>query len=128
MDLNESKTKREAIKRFMKWYDINVSDWCGRAGMSSNTLYSFLNGHSNDINYGTLEKLAKALGVTVGVIMGEIGFQESAKPEFEQAPVKPKNKNDREALEMFMAIEDRRDKAKVLGYMAGIIEKKKPKK
>ncbi len=99
MKINDAEAKREAVKRFMGWMGINSSQWCKRAGVPYSTLNGFLTGQSNDITYGTLDQLAKALpGITVGMIMGEVAFQNSAKEDFEAAPQTPQEK---EVLELF---------------------------
>lgn len=83
MDLNDAGEKRAAIKRFMEQYGLKVAPWCKRAGIQPSTLYDFLSGKNNDLTYGTLQKLARAVGVTVAVIMGEVGLKDSSDGSFE---------------------------------------------
>lgn len=80
MHLNEADQKRAAIQKFMDTYGLNVASWSKRAGMSPNTLYGFMNGHRDDLTYGTLQRLARAVGVTVGTIMGEVALPETQPP------------------------------------------------
>lgn len=76
MAIEDAEHKRQALRKFMDFAELNPKKWCDRAGITSSTLYSFLSGASDDITYGTLEKLARAVGVTVGVIMGEVPGRE----------------------------------------------------
>lgn len=86
MDLQDAERWRDAIRRFMDWYPINANQWCKKADVPYSTLNGFMTGAKNNITYGTLEKLAKSLGVTVGMIMGEVGLRDSARQDMEAAP------------------------------------------
>lgn len=106
MDLKDADKLRASMNRFMKWYGIDVAEWCRRAGITGSTLYSFIGGQSNDIKYGTLQKLAGALpGISVAMITGEIGFRDDARQDFEGVPESLKNMLRPEQLELLQSAE-----------------------
>lgn len=68
--------KRETLRAFMAERSkpgekFNVQRWAKDAGVSKNTLYNFLNGHTEAMDHFTYRKLARAAGVPVHVITGE---------------------------------------------------------
>ena len=80
MRIEEAEQKRLSIRSFMDTYGLTAAQWSKLADMSPNTLYSFINGKCNDITYGTLLRLARAVGVTVGTIMGEASYSRPILP------------------------------------------------
>ena len=72
MPSSSSETVRQTIIDFMQSRKLTRKTWCKQAGLSDRTLSHFLNGINDTITLGSLEKLAKAADVPVGVLTGEI--------------------------------------------------------
>ncbi len=66
-----AKKQRLAIRAIMEKYDLKVSPWCQKAGLSEGTLRNFLNGDSDSISSNNLELLANATGLTAGQLLAE---------------------------------------------------------
>lgn len=66
----DSDRKRAALRYFMKLRDLKPKTWAEHARISPNTLYNFLNGHSQKLDQETYEKLAAAEKVPVFAING----------------------------------------------------------
>lgn len=64
--------RRRAIIAVMDQKQMRAAEWARLAGLpNANPLYNFLNRHSNSLAQGTLEKLAKAVNVSVAELVGE---------------------------------------------------------
>lgn len=63
--------RRRAFEAFMVDRGMTAAGWARDAGVSSNIIYNFLNGHSRGLAQGTLEKLARAASASIAEIMGE---------------------------------------------------------
>lgn len=65
--------RRRALRRFMAEKETNPAEWARAAGLShANSLYNFLNGHSNSLSQETLEQLASVYpGTTISDLIGE---------------------------------------------------------
>lgn len=64
--------RRRAIKAFMEEQGLKPAEWARTAGLpNANSLYNLLNGESRSMSQATLEKLARAAGVSVAEIIGE---------------------------------------------------------
>jgi DNA-binding Xre family transcriptional regulator len=62
---------REALQRFIAARpDLNVGNWTKSAGLAYNTLKKILIGKTRDVEWGTLQRLAAAAGVTIGELLG----------------------------------------------------------
>jgi transcriptional regulator with XRE-family HTH domain len=59
-----------ALKRFMASRGIKPHPWAQQAGLRSSTLYNFLSGTSKSLSSDSLERLARAAGVTVDELLG----------------------------------------------------------
>lgn len=64
--------RREALRTFVADRKLVVAEWARKAGLANgNQISNFLSGSSASLNVDTYEKLAKAEGVTVGILIGE---------------------------------------------------------
>lgn len=92
MQMEDADRWRGALREFIEKYRAHVdpafneTKWSRMAGLPQSTLNKFMNGGSTTLEYRTLEKLAKALNMKVGVIMGDIGFYDSADQNFDPIP------------------------------------------
>lgn len=50
---------------------LKAARWAKDAGVSANSIYNFLNGHSDALDHTTYAKLARAAGVTVAQLSGD---------------------------------------------------------
>ncbi|WP_207483156.1 S24 family peptidase [Arenibaculum pallidiluteum] len=66
-----SDRRRAALRRFMAAHGLRPSSWARAAGLSVNALNNFLNGATQSLSQGTLEKLAAERGVPVSEILGD---------------------------------------------------------
>ncbi|API58077.1 hypothetical protein BSL82_01175 [Tardibacter chloracetimidivorans] len=63
--------KRERLRAFMKERGLKASRWAKPAGVSANSIYNFLNGHSEGLDAATYAKLARVADVPVWMLTGE---------------------------------------------------------
>lgn len=63
--------KRDILRSFMRERDLKVARWAKSAAVSANSLYNFLNGHSDDLDPRTYAKLARAAEVPVWRLTGD---------------------------------------------------------
>ncbi len=56
--------ERDAFRAFMTAHRLNPSAWANKAGVPANEILAFLTGRTRTIAPQTLEKLARAAGVT----------------------------------------------------------------
>lgn len=72
--------KRELLRRFLadrrgaalpNGEKFNIQRWAKAAGVSANSVYNFLNDHSDGLDLATYAKLARAAGVQVWQLTGE---------------------------------------------------------
>lgn len=63
--------KREILRRFIKERGLKVAPWAKRAGVNANSLYNFLNGHSDGLDLRTYAKLAREADVPSWRLSGE---------------------------------------------------------
>lgn len=72
MDAKEAaEVRRKRFRQFMAARGLKVASWTKAAGASSGAIYNFLNGHSDSLTHETLDKLASAIGESVGAIVGD---------------------------------------------------------
>lgn len=77
---NSSDQKRETLRLFIQerrttllnGEKFNVARWAKTAGVNANSIYNFLNGHSDGLDHITYAKLARAAGVAIHQLTGEI--------------------------------------------------------
>lgn len=65
MRKNDAQHRRDQLRRFMESRNLKVAEWSRRAGINKNILYNFFNKRSESLSQDTLEKLARAEGVSV---------------------------------------------------------------
>lgn len=63
--------KRELLRSFMRKRGLKVDPWAKKAGVTKNSLYNFLNGHSEALSLVTYSKLARAVGVPYWELSGD---------------------------------------------------------
>ncbi len=71
--------KRDLLRNFMRDRKLTSEGWAKRAGVNKNSLYNFLNGHSDGLDLRTYAKLARVEMVPSWQISGE--KPEVTKPE-----------------------------------------------
>lgn len=97
---------RDGIRRFMEFARIeSVAEFARRSGVHFNTINKFLKGETQDIELGTLAKMADNLGITVGTLIGEIGFRDSARQDYEGTPDQLKSMLRPEQIELLESAE-----------------------
>lgn len=69
--MSEADQRREVLRQVMVRTGLTVNRWSTTAKVG-NSLYNFLNGESHSLSQPTLEKLAKAAGLTVGDLTGGV--------------------------------------------------------
>lgn len=57
--------ERDALRAFMIAHRLRPSDWASAAGIGMGEIMAFLSGHAREISPTSLEKLARAAGVSV---------------------------------------------------------------
>ena len=68
----DAERRREALAEFMGRRGLKAASWAKLAGLKTpNTLYNFLNGHSNSLHFDTARALAEAAHVTVPELFGD---------------------------------------------------------
>lgn len=63
--------RRNILRQFMKSRELKVARWAKRAGVNENSIYNFLNGHSDGLDLRTYAKLARAEEVPVWRLSGD---------------------------------------------------------
>ena len=70
--------RRDALRAFMKQFELRPLPWSRAAGISPSAIYNFLNGRAESLSQPTLEALARAVGRPVSEITGEAGIRLAA--------------------------------------------------
>ena len=63
--------RREILRAFIKEGGLKIARWAKQSGVDKNSIYNFLNGHSNALDPRTYGKLARTAEVPVWRISGE---------------------------------------------------------
>jgi len=63
--------RREILRRFMQDNKLTPTEWAKRSGVAVNSIYNFINGHSNGLDLRTYAKLARTAGVPVWKLSGD---------------------------------------------------------
>lgn len=63
--------KREILRQFIKERGLKIARWAKDSGVDKNSLYNFLNGHSNALDPRTYGKLARTAEVPVWRLNGD---------------------------------------------------------
>jgi SOS-response transcriptional repressor LexA len=63
--------RREVLRKFMKERGLKVASWAKRAGVKENSVYNFLNSHSDSLEHITYAKLARVEQVPVWRLSGD---------------------------------------------------------
>ena len=63
--------KREILRRFIKDGNLKIARWAKDAGVDKNSIYNFLNGHSQSLDLRTYAKLARAAESPVWRLTGD---------------------------------------------------------
>ena len=63
--------KREILRQFIKGRDLKIARWAKESGVDKNSIYNFLNGHSNALSPITYAKLARTAQVPAWQISGD---------------------------------------------------------
>lgn len=63
--------KRDLLRKFMKDRGLKPASWAKKSGVAANSLYNFLNGHSEALDNRTYSKLARTAEVPAWQISGD---------------------------------------------------------
>lgn len=63
--------KREVLRRFIQARGLKIARWCKESGVDKNSVYNFLNGHSQSLDLRTYAKLARVAEAPVWQISGD---------------------------------------------------------
>jgi SOS-response transcriptional repressor LexA len=63
--------RRDLLRRFISDRKLKVARWAKESGVSANSIYNFLNGHSDALEYLTYAKLARTSEVPVWRLSGD---------------------------------------------------------
>jgi SOS-response transcriptional repressor LexA len=63
--------KREILRKFIKDRELKIARWCKESGVDKNSVYNFLNGHSQSLDLRTYGKLARTAEVPVWQLSGD---------------------------------------------------------
>jgi phage repressor protein C with HTH and peptisase S24 domain len=63
--------KREILRKFINDNGLKIARWCKSSGVDKNSLYNFLNGHSQSLDLRTYAKLARTAEVPVWKLSGD---------------------------------------------------------
>lgn len=63
--------KRELLRQFISRKGLRIAAWAKQAGVGKNSIYNFMNGHSDGLDLRTYAKLARAAGVPSWELSGE---------------------------------------------------------
>lgn len=72
MPMDDVERKRERLRRFMQESGKKAGPWAKQSGVSANSIYNFLNGHSEALDPLTYAKLARTAGVPTWRLNGEL--------------------------------------------------------
>jgi phage repressor protein C with HTH and peptisase S24 domain len=64
--------RREILRAFIKEGSLKIARWAKMSGVDKNSIYNFLNGHSNALDPRTYAKLARTAEVPVWRISGDM--------------------------------------------------------
>lgn len=63
--------RREILRQFIQDNKLKIARWAKASGVDKNSIYNFLNAHSNSLDLRTYGKLARSSGVPVHRLTGE---------------------------------------------------------
>jgi hypothetical protein len=63
--------RREILRQFISENGLKIARWAKDSGVDKNSIYNFLNGHSNALDLRTYGKLARTAGVPIWRINGD---------------------------------------------------------
>jgi SOS-response transcriptional repressor LexA len=63
--------RRGILRRFINANNLKIARWAKEAGVDKNSIYNFLNGHSQSLDLRTYAKLARAVGCPVWRLTGD---------------------------------------------------------
>lgn len=63
--------RREILRSFIKERGLKIASWAKESGVDKNSVYNFLNGHSQALDLRTYAKLARSAGVPVWKLNGD---------------------------------------------------------
>lgn len=63
--------KREILRSFIQERGLRIATWAKQSGVDKNSIYNFLNGHSNSLDLRTYAKLARTVEVPVWQLSGD---------------------------------------------------------
>lgn len=63
--------KREILRKFIVMRGLKIARWCKESGVDKNSVYNFLNGHSQSLDLRTYGKLARTAEVPVWQLSGD---------------------------------------------------------
>lgn len=90
-DAENIERSRAALVSFMDARALKPHPWAQAAGLRSSTLYNFLAGRSHSLSSDSLQRLAKAAGVTVDELLGgePAAAQQQGRPQEAGTPGPP---------------------------------------
>lgn len=66
-----SDEKREILRKFIQAKGLKIAPWCKQSGVDKNSVYNFLNEHSQSLDLTTYAKLARTAHVPLWQLSGE---------------------------------------------------------
>lgn len=63
--------KREILRRFIQKHSLKIAPWCKSSGVDKNSVYNFLNSHSQSLDLRTYAKLARTVPAPVWQLSGD---------------------------------------------------------
>jgi transcriptional regulator with XRE-family HTH domain len=69
-DASPGVVSRDALQAFMDARGLKPHPWAKAAGLRSSTIYNFIAGRSHSLTYDSLQRLARAAGVSVDELVG----------------------------------------------------------
>ncbi|MGL4834316.1 MAG: LexA family protein [Shewanella sp.] len=63
--------KREILRKFINQNGLKIARWCKASGVDKNSVYNFLNGHSQSLDLGTYAKLARTAEAPTWKLAGD---------------------------------------------------------
>jgi SOS-response transcriptional repressor LexA len=63
--------RRAILQKFIRQKNVKIAAWAKQAGVDKNSIYNFLNEHSNSLSHQTYAKLARAAKVPVWRLNGD---------------------------------------------------------
>jgi SOS-response transcriptional repressor LexA len=70
--LKSADERREILRRYIKDNNLKIASWAKASGVPKNSIYNFLNLHSDSLDHLTYAKLARQQGIPVYRLTGEI--------------------------------------------------------